>query len=75
MTDTLAEPLPRGREGTNLAEVLPKNVQGATSDDVALGVFSYTKLLNSFVNRDSFFTQQDALLDQRLNQVEDARNV
>ena len=74
--DTDAEmPLVDG-ESANLAEVFPDDVQRAAPDDATcLIVDRNAKLLHRLEEHDEIFTEQDALLHERLDEVFDVAYV
>ena len=75
VTNTFSKPLVINGKRADFAEVLPHDVEGAATDRGAVGIFDDTKLLNSFVDRDVFFAEEDALGNERGGEGLDPRDV
>lgn len=58
----------RHREGSNLAEILPKHVQGTTADNFAIAGDGNHKFLNRLKEHDQVFAEQHSLLNKRGHQ-------
>ena len=62
--DSLVLERRRHREGSNLAEILPKHVQGTTADNFAIAGDRNNEFLNRLKEHDQVFAQQHTLLDK-----------
>ena len=54
----------RHRERSNLAEILPKHVQGTTANHLAIAGDRNNELLDRLKEHDQVFAQQHTLLDK-----------
>jgi hypothetical protein len=63
------------REGADLADVLPHDVERAAADQVAVGALGDAEFLHRLVEHDAVLAEQDALVDERADQLLDRHHV
>lgn len=75
MTDTFSEPRVIDRQRSDLAEILPHDMEGPAPNRCSLRIFHDAKFLDGLVDGDVLFAEQDALGYERSGERLDPRDI